>query len=91
MDYVIEFSKEFEKSFEKLKKKNKIIFQRIRKKLLEIVKGPKRFKHLKNVLAGYIRIQFGSFVLVYKIEGNIVKIISLDHHHKNLLNVPTPF
>ncbi|MCK4366246.1 MAG: type II toxin-antitoxin system RelE/ParE family toxin, partial [Thermoplasmatales archaeon] len=33
-------------------------------------------------LAGYRRIHFGPFVLVYKIENNIVRIISLDHHDK---------
>lgn len=82
MKYVIEFSEEFRKSFKKLKKKDKVMFQRIQKKLLEIVKNPERYKHLRNALAGYLRIQFGPFVLIYKIEENVVRIISLDHHDK---------
>lgn len=82
MKYKIEFSTEFEKSFKKLKKKDKVLFERIKKKLLEIVKNPEKFKPLRNVLAGYRRIQFGSFVLIFTIEGDVVRIISLDHHDK---------
>jgi YafQ family addiction module toxin component len=80
MPYVIEFSEDFEKSFRKLKKKDKIMFERIQKKLLEMVNRPEHYKPLRNVMAGYVRLHFGSFVLVYKIEDHKVKIISLDHH-----------
>ena len=82
MDYSIEFSVEFEKSIKKLKKKDKTAFGQIQKKLIEIVENPEHYKPLKNVLAGYRRLHFGSFVLIYTIEGNIVRIISLDHHDK---------
>ena len=79
-EYTIEFSAEFENSFLKLKKKDLVMFERIQKKLIEIVGNPEHYKPLRNVLAGYNRIQFGSLVLIYKIEENIVRIISLDHH-----------
>ena len=82
MEYTVEFSFQFEKSMKKLKKKDKTLFNQIQKKLIEIVQNPEHFKSLRNVLAGYRRIHFGSFVLVYKIDGNVVKIISLDHHDK---------
>jgi YafQ family addiction module toxin component len=82
MDYVIEFSDEFEKSIKKLKKKDKALFNQIQKKLIEIIKNPARYKPLKNVLAGFRRIHFGSFVLIYKIEEMTVRIISLDHHDR---------
>lgn len=85
MDYEVEFSDEFEKSIKKLKKKNKVLFDQIHKKLIEIVKYPGRYKSLRNILAGFRRIKFGSFVLIYKIEGNIVRIISLDHHDRAYL------
>ena len=83
MDYTFEFSTQFEKSMKKLKKKDKELFSRIQKKLKDIVQNPERYKNLKNVLAGYKRIHFGPFVLVFKIEGNAVRIISLDHHDKS--------
>jgi YafQ family addiction module toxin component len=82
MAYIIEFSSQFEKSIKKLKKKDKVLFNQIQKKLIDIVQNPERYKTLGNVLAGYRRIHFGPFVLVYKIENNVVKIFSLDHHDK---------
>ena len=56
------------------------MFERIKKKLTELIKDPEHYKPLRNVLSGYNRIQFGSFVLIYKIEDEVVRIISLDHH-----------
>ncbi len=82
MAYEVIFSKQFEKSMKKLKKKDKKLFERIKKKIIEIVENPRRFKPLKNVLAGYHRIHFGSFVLIFKIEDETVLLISLDHHDK---------
>ncbi len=80
--YSIEFSEEFEKSIKKLKKKDQRTFQQIQKKLLEIIENPEHYKPLRNVLAGYRRVHFGSFVLIYKIEAETIRIISLDHHDK---------
>lgn len=82
MEYVIDFSSEFEKSMNKLKKRDKKLFEQIQKKLIDIVQNPEHYKPLRNIWAGYRRIHFGHFVLVYKIEGNVVKVISLDHHDK---------
>jgi YafQ family addiction module toxin component len=83
MGYTIEFSSPFEKSMKKLKKKDKVMFDQIQKKLIDIVEHPDHHKPLRNILAGYRRIHFGSFVLIYKIDGEIVRIISLDHHDKS--------
>ena len=80
MTYFIDFSDEFDKSMQKLKKKDKVLFEQIQKKLIEIVEHPEHFKPLRDVFAGFRRIHFGSFVLIYKIEGEVIKIISLDHH-----------
>ncbi|MBI2559403.1 type II toxin-antitoxin system mRNA interferase toxin, RelE/StbE family [Candidatus Woesearchaeota archaeon] len=82
MSYSIEFSTEFDKSMKKLKKRDKIIFEQIQKKLIEIVENPEHYKPLRNVLAGYRRLHFGSFVLIYTTEGNVVRVISLDHHDR---------
>ena len=77
MVYQIEFSVQFEKSMKKLKKKDKVLFEQIQKKLINLVQNPDHYKPLKNILAGYRRIHFGSFILIYKIERDIVRIISL--------------
>lgn len=82
MPYSVEFSTELEKSMKKLKKKDKATFEQIQKKIIEIVENPEHYKPLRNVLEGYRRLHFGSFVLIYTIEGNVVRIISLDHHDR---------
>lgn len=82
MEYILEFSHQFEKSIKKLKKKDKALFIQIQKKLIEIVQNPEHFKSLGNIFAGYRRIHFGSFVLIYKMDGDCIRIISLDHHDK---------
>ena len=82
MTYIVEFSSQFEKSMKKLKKKDKILFDQIQKKQIDLIQDPERYKTLGNVLAGYRRLHFGPFVLIYKIEKNVVRIISLDHHEK---------
>ncbi|MBI4016667.1 MAG: type II toxin-antitoxin system RelE/ParE family toxin [Candidatus Aenigmarchaeota archaeon] len=64
----------------KLKKKDNVLFKQIQKKLVELVQNPEHFKPLRNILAGFRRIHFGSFVLIYKIEEDAVRIISLDYH-----------
>ena len=83
MVYSVDFSVSFEKSMKKLKKKDKALFDQIQKKLIDLVQNPDHYKPLRNVLVGYQRIQFGSFVLIFKIEGEVVRIISLDHHDKS--------
>jgi len=83
MGYSIEFSSTFEKSMKKLKKKDKVMYYQIQKKLIDLVENPDHFKPLRNILAGYRRIHFGSFILIYKIDGDIIRIISLDHHDKS--------
>lgn len=83
MGYTVEFSLQFEKSMMKLKKKDKDMFLRIQKKLKDIVCNPNRYKNLKNVFAGYQRIHFGPFVLIFKVDEDSIRIISLDHHDKS--------
>lgn len=82
MAYQVKRSKQFDKSMKKLKKKNPVLFKQIVKKLVEIVKNPERQKPLRQDLAGYRRVHFGSFVLVYTIRDDIIKIMSIDHHDK---------
>ncbi|MFH1071885.1 MAG: type II toxin-antitoxin system RelE/ParE family toxin [Nanoarchaeota archaeon] len=80
MGYIFEFSDEFEKAMKKLKKRDKVLYIQIMKKLQDLVQNPEHFKPLGNVLAGYWRIHFGSFVVIYSIEGDVIRVISLDHH-----------
>ena len=82
MAYTIEFSDEFEESMKKLKKKDLALFNQIKNKLIGVVENPEHYKPLRNVLAGFRRLHFGSFVLIYKLEGDVARIISLEHHDR---------
>ena len=53
MAYQIEFSIQLEKSMKKLKKKDKVLFEQIQNKLIDLVQNPDHYKPLKNILAGY--------------------------------------
>ena len=74
------FSEEFIKQLRKLKKKNKEMFERVSKKIREILLEPRRFKHLRNVMKGKQRIHFGPFVLRFSVEENKVFFITFKHH-----------
>ena len=80
MEYQIKFSEEFEKTMLKLIKRNPELFRQIQKKLSELVEYPEHYKPLRNILAGFHRIHFGSYVLIYTIEGEVIKIMKLEHH-----------
>jgi YafQ family addiction module toxin component len=82
MKYEVIFSEEFEKSFLKMMKKDRARFNQIQKKLIHLVENPERYKPLRNDLAGYRRLHFGPFVLIYTINSSAINIISLDHHDK---------
>ena len=74
------FSDEFKKQLKKLKKKDKVMCGRLQKKIKEILLEPKHLKHLRNVLRGQQRVQFGPLVLKFESKGNKVYFITLKHH-----------
>ncbi len=78
--YEAVFSDEFKKQLGKLKKKNKTMFERVQKKIKQILLEPTHFKHLKNILKGEQRIHFGSFVLRFSVRENRIYFITFKHH-----------
>ena len=74
------FSEEFKKQLSKLKKKDKILYERLEKKIKSILLEPTHLKHLRNVLKGQQRVQLGSFVLRFSQDSNIIYFITLEHH-----------
>ena len=76
------FSDEFKKQLKKLKKKNQEIYNRLQKKINDMVLEPEHLKHLKNVLKGEQRVQLGPFVLRFSISENKLYFITFKHHDK---------
>jgi addiction module RelE/StbE family toxin len=80
MEFTLEFSSSFEKSMLKIKRRDPVLFLYLQKKLIELCNHPEHFKPLRGELFGVRRIHFGSFVLLYSVEGKIVRVIEIDHH-----------
>ncbi len=78
--YEAVFSDEFKKQLHKIKKKDKVLYERLEKKIKDILLEPMHLKHLRNVLKGQQRVQLGSFVVRFSQEGDTVYFITVEHH-----------
>lgn len=68
------------KILELLKKQKPSLFQRLQKQVFKIVREPNLGKPLRHDLRNYRRIHMGSFVLLYEILSNEVRLVDFGHH-----------
>ncbi|MBI2669517.1 type II toxin-antitoxin system RelE/ParE family toxin [Candidatus Woesearchaeota archaeon] len=80
--YEAVFSDEFKTQLGKIKKKDRVLYERLEKKIRDILLEPTHLKHLRNVLKGQQRVHLGSFVLKFSHEDDIVYFITIEHHDK---------
>lgn len=80
--YDIEPVEEFEETINKLRKKDKVTYQRVIKKMLQIAREPHLGKPLSTVLKGKRRTHVGHFVITYRIneEKHRVVFLRFTHH-----------
>ena len=78
--YEAVFSDEFKRQLKKLKNKDKIMFDRVEKKIKDILIEPTHLKHLRNVLKGEQRVHFGPFVLKFSVKEDKIYFITFKHH-----------
>ena len=66
----------------KLKKKDRVQFEAVRKKINQILENPEVYKPLKNLLRGRYRVHVGHFVLIFVIheEARVVEFKRYGHH-----------
>ncbi|CEA14190.1 MULTISPECIES: type II toxin-antitoxin system RelE/ParE family toxin [Methanobacterium] len=81
MTYTLEINNRVDKNFKKLEKRDKKQIRIIRKKLLQVLEDPYRFKPLQNDMYGLRRVHIGSFVLVYEIIEAEKTVLLLDYRH----------
>jgi len=72
----------FEQILKKLKKKDRVMFQKLLGQVKKILNRPTAGKPLRNVLRNYRRVHIDPFVLVYEIHGSEVRLLDFDHHDK---------
>ncbi|MFW6233305.1 MAG: type II toxin-antitoxin system RelE family toxin [Nanoarchaeota archaeon] len=70
----------FEKQLKKIKKKDKILFERLTKKIKEIYKNPTHYKPLKNILKGTRRAHLDPFVIIFDIHDDVITFHYVKHH-----------
>ena len=80
MKYDIFFTATFEKQVKKIKKKDKLLFTRIKKKVQEIAESPEHYKPLRNTLKGFRRTHIDSFVLVFSVQKSLITFHYVKHH-----------
>lgn len=80
MEYDIIFTPFFEKQLKKLKSKDKVLFERLIKKLKEVRMNPEHYKPLGNILKGTRRAHLDPFIFVFEIQGNAVIVHYVKHH-----------
>ena len=84
-EYKLLLSQTMERKLRKLERRNRVAFEAIGKKALEIIADPYRFKPLRAPLFGKRRVHIDSnFVLVYSIDepGRSVCLLDYDHHDR---------
>ncbi len=82
MTYKADFSDEFLKIAKKLKKKDYTTFKRLQSKVEEILANPEHYKPLRSKMKGLRRAHLGSFVIIFKIEGDYVRFVTFKHHDR---------
>lgn len=70
------------KIFKTIKSRKPSLFRDLKKQTLKIVKETSLGKPLRNVLKNRRRVHIGSFVLIYEIYGNEIRLLDFDHHDR---------
>lgn len=78
--------KNLEKTISKLEKKDKNLYEQLKKKIKEIIESYtlEHYKNLRQNLKDYKRVHIGSFVLIFRVDKNRNLVIFEDfaHHDK---------
>ena len=79
--YTLAVESDVERIFTSLKRKNPDVFRDVESGILKILRSPELGKPLRNVLRNRRRLHIaGSFVLIYEITANEVRLLDFDHH-----------
>ncbi|MFH0818016.1 MAG: type II toxin-antitoxin system RelE/ParE family toxin [Candidatus Micrarchaeota archaeon] len=82
--YRAEPSPNFERKMKKLMKRDRLRYERVRKKIIEVCEEPHRYEPLGNVMAGTRRVHIDPYVFTFEIDETTktVRLLDFDHHDK---------
>ncbi len=78
----------FEKRFKKLTKKDRLLKERIIRKLQEIIDNPDIGEPKRYALRGLRSVHIDPFVIAFVVIKDIILLINLDHHDKVYEDTP---
>ncbi len=86
MSFSFEISDGLKKILDKLRYKDRNLAIAVRKKIIQIINSDSvsigHFKNLRHDLSHLKRVQVGSFVLVFRIKGDVIIFEDFDHHDR---------
>jgi YafQ family addiction module toxin component len=84
MTYQSVFDPPFKKKLKKIFKKDRGLYERVMKKIEQIVSKPKHYKPLKYDLKGTRGVHVDPFVIIFKIDEENIVFLEIDKHDKAL-------
>jgi mRNA-degrading endonuclease RelE of RelBE toxin-antitoxin system len=86
MSFRIIVSDDLRKTLVILKRKDTTMFQMVEKKIMQIASldsvSIQHFKNLHSPLSHYKRVHLGSYVLLFRVQGNTIIFDAFEHHDK---------
>lgn len=80
--YRLAISPRFEDILKRLKHQKPDLLKDLEKQIAKVLREPMLGKPLRNVLRNYRRVHVGSFVLIYELHQNEVRLMDFDHHDR---------
>jgi len=84
MSLPFEISNKLRETLDKLANKDNALAIAVRKKIDQIINfdidSIQHFKNLRGKMSHLKRVQVGSFVLTFRLEGNVIIFEDFDHH-----------
>lgn len=79
--YILTIPDEFEPILKRIKKRPDL-FKKFSNQVNKLLREPLLGKPLRNILRNYRRLHIGSYVLIYEIYGNEIRLLDFDHHDR---------
>jgi len=82
MEYRTHLTPFLEDKIIKIKKKDRVLYERLMKKIAQIAEKPEHYKPLRGDLAGKRRTHMDPFVLIFEVKGDLITFHYVKHHDK---------
>ncbi len=80
--YRLALSPQFERILKSLKRKKPSLLAELDRAISKVFREPIFGKPLRHSMRNYRRVHIGSFVLVYEVYANEIRLLDFDHHDR---------